>query len=78
MKNRWTYKAEGFRYPPENITQQKSNPRIDVIGREPNYKTYLRIEDFGVVVTLTNKRSLRALANAILTAIGDPVEHRKC
>ena len=69
MKNRWDYKAEGFGKPPAGI--QKSNPQIAVIGRLPDYKPYLRIEDFGVVVALTNKNSLRSLANAILTAIGD-------
>lgn len=71
MRTRWEYKGEGYKFPPANILKQKSNPKIAVIGREPDYAPYLRIEDFGVVVTMSNKARLRNLANAILTAIGD-------
>ena len=71
MKSRWDYKGEGFEKPPADIKNQASNPQIAVVGRAPKNHPYLRIEDFGVVVTLSNKARLRNLANAILTAIGD-------
>lgn len=71
MRNTWKYKALGRTWNSIGVYSDKK-AEVAIIGREPEYKPYLRIEiDENNIAFLDNKARLRNLAHAILTAIGD-------